>query len=438
MRFTIMVCLSPPPSTSQSARRVPAGHGIFLDADVLLCSSFACPPCLAMPVVAERVHPKGMDFANQRKVVMLRTVQKVDWKRIATAVKNLQGGRPSIRLCQRTLAQFRSKRGRRAYKYANCGRKAWKVTKETEKFLVRRLLTLRRSCVCTSTTLQRELVRDMGTDLDTSTIRKVLLRHGYRWLPRAQKPKHSKEVMAARLAFANEVLTMSHAQLERHVAMCMDGVVLSVPPANPLDRENYCRVGETRMWRKRDEAAKPDLAGGDAFSKQIPYARAVPMWGGIGPGGFGLVMFHEHKKVTQDEWAKAVRAGKLTAACKAARRPGAQGGCRVLCDNETFLTAPASRAAHRRARVELWQIPPRSPDLNPVEKFWGWLRSRLRAMDMADLKAKRPPIEKSALKARVRALCQTVKAKTVARNIFKTLRKTCAEVALKRGAASRG
>ena len=93
------------------------------------------------------------------------------------------------------------------------------------------------------------------------------------------------------------------------------------------------------------------------------------MWGGVGPGGFGLIEFHAKRKLNQHEWAEIVRRGKLAGACKAVRPDRAQGPWRILCDNESFLRAPAAAAAHARARVELWHIPPRSPDLNLVERF---------------------------------------------------------------------
>ena len=187
-----------------------------------------------------------------------------------------------------------------------------------------------------------------------------------------------------------------------------------------------------------DSMDKPELSGQDMYNKQVPYARAVPMWGGIGPGGVGIVMFHEWKKVTQAEGAAAVDDGKLEAACKVTRPDKREGPWRVLCDNESFLSAPQSRAAHRRTRVLLWQIPPRSLDLNPVEKFWAWLRARLREKDLADLRAKRPPLQKTALKARVRLMLRSRRAKRVAKSTFASLRKTCQEVIRKRGAATRG
>ena len=60
--------------------------------------------------------------------------------------------------------------------------------------------------------------------------------------------------------------------------MAMDGVVLSLPPTGDVDRENYCHVGETHIYRKVGEGGKPERGGGDSYGKQIPYARAVPMW----------------------------------------------------------------------------------------------------------------------------------------------------------------
>ena len=76
--------------------------------------------------------------------------------------------------------------------------------------------------------------------------------------------------------------------------------------------------------------------------------------------------------------------------------------------------------------------------MNLVEKFWSRVRRRLRAMDLDDLRKKRPPVQKAALKARVRNLLCTKKAKLVAKNTVSSLRKTCREFALKKGAASRG
>jgi hypothetical protein len=82
-------------------------------------------------------------------------------------------------------------------------------------------------------------------------------------------------------------------------------------------------------------------------------------------------------------------------------------------------------------------IPPRSPDLNPVEKFWSWLRRALGAKDLEDLQCGRAPVDKAAFKLRVQRSLRTRKAKEVASNCTLNLKKVCAEVVRKDGAASR-
>ena len=161
------------------------------------------------------------------------------------------------------------------------------------------------------------------------------------------------------------------------------------------------------------------------------------MWGGISGGGFAEVVFHERKKLTASEWAGYVRAGKLTAAIKSLKPVDKRGPWHVLCDNESFLKATVSRAAYHKAKITLWQILAKSPDLNPVEKFWGWLRKRLRALDLKDMVAKRPPMGKLAYRVRVRAVCRTRKAQRVDAACARGLRKVCREVIRKGGAASR-
>lgn len=240
------------------------------------------------------------------------------------------------------------------------------------------------------------------------------------------------------MTFAEEVLAMSGAQLKAHLALCMDGCVLTLPPADPTDRENYCRHGETHMYRKRSEVGSDVVDGGSgAYGNQVPLGRAVPMWGGVASGGFGLVIFHERRKLTSEEWIEgAVESGKLVNACKAARPDRTHGPWHVLCDNESFLRA--SSTAHRGVGVHLWQIAPRSPDLNPVEKYWSWLRRKLRAMDLADLVAKRIPVSKKGLKDRVKRLVQTTQSSEVGRKCAAGLRRVCLEVKRKKGGATRG
>ena len=139
-----------------------------------------------MPSRSENIHPLSLNFANERRAVILRTVQKLSFAKIRLKLKNRKGDRPSKELVRTTVKLFDTRSGSRRFKYGNCGRKAWKVDREVSKFLVARLKALRTKCVCTATTLQRELASKRRLKLVCSTIRKILFKAGYRWSRRAQ------------------------------------------------------------------------------------------------------------------------------------------------------------------------------------------------------------------------------------------------------------
>ena len=124
----------------------------------------------------------------------------------------------------------------------------------------------------------------MQVQLSASYIRKILAKHGYKWLPRSQKRKYDDTLRAERVDFAKKVLSMSTARLRARLSLAMDGVILTMPPANPIDRWNYCRYGEDKVYRKPQEACDPRLAGNDKYGKQAPVGRCAPMWGGICAG----------------------------------------------------------------------------------------------------------------------------------------------------------
>ena len=124
----------------------------------LIASGVGPSALRAMPLVSEIVHPKSLNFQNQRKVVILRDTKQLSWESIAEEVVNLVGAKPSPWLCREVYQSFNSRKRRRPYRYSKCGRKPWKISRENERFLLKRLLALRRTRACTSTTLQRELL----------------------------------------------------------------------------------------------------------------------------------------------------------------------------------------------------------------------------------------------------------------------------------------
>ena len=142
------------------------------------------------------------------------------------------------------------------------------------------------------------------------------------------------------------------------------------------------------------------------------------------------------KKTNKIEWSKAVREGKLTKALRFLNPKNKTGPWTILCDGEAFLRAKVSIAACSTRKISLWTVPPKSPDLNPVEMFWSWLRRKLRLMDLQDLRKKRRPLGRAAYTARVKSVIKSQKAQTVATNFARRMRKACKQVVDRGGAAA--
>ena len=60
--------------------------------------------------------------------------------------------------------------------------------------------------------------------------------------------------------------------------------------------------------------------------------------------------------------------------------PELKPGLTVIMDNASFHKAPAIRQAIEAAGCQLLFLPPYSPDLNPIEKFWAKVKAWLRKM----------------------------------------------------------
>ena len=114
------------------------------------------------------------------------------------------------------------------------------------------------------------------------------------------------------------------------------------------------------------------------------------------------------------------------------------GPWRILCDGEAFLQSKVCKKIYKTKHIELVVIPSHSPDLNPIEKFWGWLKRELRRLDLRDLKSGRPALGKTAYKARIRLVLRRKGTQKVAARFSSQLYSACREVIKKKGAATRG
>ena len=89
-------------------------------------------------------------------------------------------------------------------------------------------------------------------------------------------------------------MRLSDAALKEKLSFALDGVILGMPPRDQTEKWNFCKYGTEFIWRKPSESFQPELVGDDAYGKQVPQARAIPLWGGCSAGGFAIVDFLYH------------------------------------------------------------------------------------------------------------------------------------------------
>ena len=73
--------------------------------------------------------------------------------------------------------------------------------------------------------------------------------------------------------------------------------------------------------------------------------------------------------------------------------------------------------------------------MNPVERYWSWLRRAVLKKDLEDLSKGRPVPGRTAYIARIRAINRSKKAQAVAASCALGLKKVCARVVEQRGVA---
>ena len=103
----------------------------------------------------------------------------------------------------------------------------------------------------------------------------------------------------------------------------------------------------------------------------------------------------------------------------------------------TKKLALAPALEYKRLGIRLWPIPPRSPDLNPVELFWSWLRRDLAKRDLQDLLARRAVLSKEDYRRRIQGILRGRRAQEVAANCTKSFRKACTLVVKNSGGAGK-
>lgn len=101
---------------------------------------------------------------------------------------------------------------------------------------------------------------------------------------------------------------------------------------------------------------------------------SVMFWGCFSKHGTGP-LFSIKGSVDQHEYLEILKEGLIPEFRRA--KASIPGTWRMMQDNAPPHTAKAVKRFLARNRVELIEWPPYSPDLNPIENLWNWMKKKL-------------------------------------------------------------
>lgn len=215
-----------------------------------------------------------------------------------------------------------------------------------------------------------EVVQRSGIDLNVAhyrTFLRQIRKFGYQFRQSRKKGLLSSHDLKERLIFAKKMVGRSVDYWTKDVAFYLDGVSF-VFKGNPL---SDAVKPKSRVWRKMSEGllvttkGSKDLAGG----KRLHLIVAICY-------GKGVILAEPYEKMNAEFFAHFVRRHFPNLFDIA----GIEGQPKIfLMDNDPSQTSARAKAAFAQLGYTMQKIPPRSPDLNPIENVFHLVRKNLEA-----------------------------------------------------------
>lgn len=239
-----------------------------------------------------------------------------------------------------------------------------KLTSRDERNVVRAISKLRKKQAAFTAKKIRE---EAGiVHASTRTVCRMLNKHGYHYCQARKKGLLNKSDKAKRLEFARKAKTFSDDFWERNIAFYFDGVGFG-HKSNP---HGEARATSTMTWRKPKEGLQRTTKG----KKEGSGGRMAHFFVGISHQK-GVVLCERYEcKLTGESFATFVRR-KFPAAFIASGKAD----CKTfLQDGDPRQVSKAAKNAMIDIGCDMFAIPPRSPDLNPIENIFHQVRKQLK------------------------------------------------------------
>ena len=241
------------------------------------------------------------------------------------------------------------------------GRKR-KLTERTEKRLIRNISKIRK--VDKNWTVRNLMDLTDLTDITERSIQRYLNRNNYHHQVARKKGVISIKDCQQRLTFAKANQKREQSFWEEHIAFYFDGAGFQ-HKINPYEHETSCR---SKVWRRNDEGLHSDCTakGSKVGCRQSKFFVAISY-------GRGVILAEHYEKLNGESFAQFIRKHFEKVFEKSGKSSNLW-----LQDGDPSQNSRKSKNAQELVGADVFPIPPRSPELNPIENVFSFVKKELR------------------------------------------------------------
>ena len=215
-----------------------------------------------------------------------------------------------------------------------------------------------------------DVIQDSGIERTRAKYRtfvSYLNKLGYKFRQTRKKGHLCEKDFQRRRKYARKALKLNSTYWTKDVGFYLDGVSF-VHKGNPL---NEAVSPRSRVWRKANEGLSLTSTG----SKNLAGGKRVHVMVAIAPRK-GVILAEVYEKMSGHYFSDLIRR-KFLAIFRRVGKTRRQQKIFVM-DNCPSQTSAMAMDALQELGIELKRIPPRSPDLNPIENLFHVVKRKLR------------------------------------------------------------
>ena len=243
------------------------------------------------------------------------------------------------------------------------GRKR-KLTQRTEKRMIRNISKLR---ALDKNWIAQDLMK--FTDINNISVRSVrryLNRNQYHHQVARKKGVISTNDCKKRLKFAKTYVNVDKSFWEEHIAFYFDGAGF-VHKVNPYENATSLR---SKVWRRDDEGLHKDCTGKGSKvgngGKQAKFFVAISY-------NRGVILAEQYEKLNGQSFSDFIRKHFEEVFDKSGKSSNLW-----LQDGDPSQNSKKATDAQEDVGAQQFSIPPRSPELNPIENVFSFVKKELR------------------------------------------------------------